>query len=154
MRTESTYQDKFLLQSTSNLGAVVGVEQGAIGSISGNEGRNAPSRGECLLGVFSVYFWHSEGWTPRNEALLEGSSDASKNYQTAVVDSGVMQTCVWKILRRACFQSNLMHVVAPKKRPRADLKVRKENGLKEPMTTSLRVAASEEKITDEGGGGL
>ena len=21
--------------------------------------------------VFSVYFWHSEGWTPRNEALLE-----------------------------------------------------------------------------------
>ena len=21
--------------------------------------------------VFSVYFWHSGGWTPRNEALLE-----------------------------------------------------------------------------------
>ena len=21
--------------------------------------------------VFSVYLWHSEGWTPRNETLLE-----------------------------------------------------------------------------------
>ena len=53
----------------SNPGAVVG----AVVSIPGNEGRTAQAwvntRGS--LRVFSVYFWHSEGWTPRNEALLE-----------------------------------------------------------------------------------
>ena len=42
-------------------------------SIPGNEGKMAQAwvnvRGG--LRVFSVYFWHQEGWTPRNEALLE-----------------------------------------------------------------------------------
>ena len=56
----------------SDLGAVVGAEEGAIESISSKEGRIAQAwvnvRGE--LRIFSVYFWHSEGWTPRNEALL------------------------------------------------------------------------------------
>ena len=33
--------------------------------------KNRPSMGRGGLRVFSVYFWHSEGWTPRNEALLE-----------------------------------------------------------------------------------
>ena len=55
------------------LGAVVGAEKGAVVSNPGNEGRIAQSwvnvRGG--LRVFSVYFWHSEDWTPRNEALLE-----------------------------------------------------------------------------------
>ena len=31
---------------------------------------------EC--GVFSVYFGHSEGWTPRNEALLEAKLKQAK----------------------------------------------------------------------------
>ena len=57
----------------SNVGAVVGAEEGAIEPIPGNEGRIAQAwvnvRGG--LRVFSVYFWHSEGWTLRNEALLE-----------------------------------------------------------------------------------
>ena len=57
----------------SNLGAVLGVKELAIDSVPGNEGRIAQAwqhvRGE--LRVFPVYFWHSEGWTPRNEALLE-----------------------------------------------------------------------------------
>ena len=51
----------------------MGAEEGAIDSISGNEGRIAQAwisfRGG--LRVFSVYFWHSEGWTTRTEALLE-----------------------------------------------------------------------------------
>ena len=57
----------------SNLGAVVGVEEGAIGSIPGNEGRIVQSwvNARGGLRVCSVYFWHSEGWTPRNEALME-----------------------------------------------------------------------------------
>ena len=40
------------------------------------------------------------------------------------------------------------------RRPRAVKKVQKESGLEEPMTTSLRVAASKGKITDEGDGRL
>ena len=53
-----------------NLGAVIGKEEGAVESIPGNEGRIAPSMGECARGmrVLSVYSWHLEGWTPRNEA--------------------------------------------------------------------------------------
>ena len=57
----------------SNLSAVVGAEEAAIVSTPGNEGRIAQAwvnvRGG--LRVFSVYFWHSEGWTPRNDSLLE-----------------------------------------------------------------------------------
>ena len=53
----------------SNLGAVVG----AIESIPGNEGRVAQAwvnvRGG--LRIFSVYFWHFEAWSSRNEARLE-----------------------------------------------------------------------------------
>ena len=57
----------------SNLGAVVGAEEGAIESIPGKEGRIAQARVYVRGGLhlFSVYFWHLEGWTPRNEALLE-----------------------------------------------------------------------------------
>ena len=57
----------------SNLRAVVVAEEGAIESIPGNEGRIAQAwvnvRGG--LRVLSVYSRHSEGWTSRNEALLE-----------------------------------------------------------------------------------
>ena len=70
----------------SNLGAVVDAEEGAIDSISSNEGRIAEAwvnvRGG--LRVFSVCFWHSEGWTPSNEALFEAVVKASK---TPVVGS-------------------------------------------------------------------
>ena len=56
-----------------NLRAVVGAEEGAIESIPGKEGRIAQAwvnvRGG--LRIFAVYFWHSEGWTSRNEALLD-----------------------------------------------------------------------------------
>ena len=47
----------------NNLGAVVGAEEGAMAQAWVNV------RGG--LRIFSVYFWHSEGWAPRNEALLE-----------------------------------------------------------------------------------
>ena len=57
----------------NNLGAVVGAEEGAIGSIPGSEGTIAQAwvnvRGG--LRIFAVYFWHSEGWTSGNEALME-----------------------------------------------------------------------------------
>ena len=57
----------------SNLGAVIGEEGGAVESIPGNEGRIARSWVNVRGGmrIFSVYFRHSEGWTLRNETLLE-----------------------------------------------------------------------------------
>ena len=73
----------------SSLGAVVGAEEGATESIPGNEGRIAQTWVNVGGGgsrVFSVYFWHSEGWTPRNEGLAESSFEASKNNETLVVD--------------------------------------------------------------------
>ena len=57
----------------SCLGAVTGKEVGAVESIPGKEGRIAHAWVNVPGGmrVFSVYFWHSESWTRRNEALLE-----------------------------------------------------------------------------------
>ena len=56
VRIVSTHQEEFFVAVHSNLGAVVGVEEGAIDSISGNEGRIAQAwvtvRGG--LRVFSV----------------------------------------------------------------------------------------------------
>ena len=64
----------------SILGAVVGAEGGAIESIPGNEGRIARAwvnvRGESR--IFSVYFWHSEEWSSRDEALLEAVLERSR----------------------------------------------------------------------------
>ena len=82
----------------SNLGAVVGAEEGAIVSIPGKEGRIAQAwvnvRGG--LRVFSVYFWHSEGWTPRNEALLEAVVKQAEVTRHPLL----VACCVRKILRR------------------------------------------------------
>ena len=73
----------------TNLGAVLGKEEGAVTSIPGNERRIAQALLNARGGMpsFSVYFCHSEGWTPRHEALME-----------AVVKE--MQTCVLKTSRR------------------------------------------------------
>ena len=57
----------------SNLGAVVGKKEGTVMSIPGNEGRSAKVwvnvRGGMLMSA--AYFWHTDGWSPRNEAILE-----------------------------------------------------------------------------------
>ena len=51
----------------------MGAEEEANESIPGNEGRIAQAWVNARGGVriFSVYFWHSEGWSSRHEALLE-----------------------------------------------------------------------------------
>ena len=97
----------------SNLGAVVGVKEGAIDSIPGNEGRIAQAwvhvRGG--LRVFSVYFWLSQGWFPRNEALLEAVLKRARitKHPWLVACDGNMK---W-IFRNLGFQKEQMHVVAP-----------------------------------------
>ena len=56
----------------SDLGVVVDKE-GAVMCLLGNEGGNAQTYVHVRreLKVFAVYFWHSGGCTPRNEALIE-----------------------------------------------------------------------------------
>ena len=60
-----------LVAVDSNIGAIVGAEEGAIHSISGNEGRIAQAWVNVRGGLrfFSVFFWHSAGRKTRNEAL-------------------------------------------------------------------------------------
>ena len=62
----------------SNLGVAVGVEEGAIGSIPGNECRIAQVCENVRGGMrmFAAYCWHTEGWFPRNEAMSHKASMA------------------------------------------------------------------------------
>ena len=55
------------------IGQITAKEEGAVASIPGNEGRIAQAWVSVRGGmwVFAVYFWHSEGRTPRNEALTD-----------------------------------------------------------------------------------
>ena len=50
--------------------------------------------------VFAVYFWHSEGWTPRNEALMVVKQGRTTRHPWQVacqsnMDSGDVQTSLW-----------------------------------------------------------
>ena len=69
----STRQEEFLLQSTVTWELLWVQKKGQLSRFPENEGRIAQAwvnvRGG--LRIFSVYFWHSEGWSSRNEALLE-----------------------------------------------------------------------------------
>ena len=74
-----------LVAVDSNLGAVVGEKEGAVTSIPGSEGRITQAGVNVRRGMrfFAAYLWHAEGWSPRNEAILE----ASQSHQTSMVPS-------------------------------------------------------------------
>ena len=97
----------------SNLGAIVGAEEGAIESIPGNEGRIAQAwvnvRGG--LRIFSVYFWHSEGWTPRNEALLEAVLKRARTTRHPWLKACDANMCPEDFEKSLWFQRETMHVV-------------------------------------------
>ena len=100
----------------SKLGAVVGAEEGTSTSIPGNEGRIAQAWMNVRGGsrVFSVYFWHSEGWTPRNEALLEAvlkQAKATRHPWLVACDANV---CPEDSGKESLLPRELMHAVAPK----------------------------------------
>ena len=59
--------------------AVIGKEAGAVKSIPGNVARIAQAWIDVggYLRVFDVYSWHPEGWTAKNEALMETGGQAN-----------------------------------------------------------------------------
>ena len=61
--------------------------------------------------MFSVFFWHSEGWTSRNEALLEAVLKRARvtSHPWLVACDADMSPVEFKV------QKNRMHVVAQEK---------------------------------------
>ena len=57
----------------SNLGAPIGKEEGTFTTFPSNEARIDKAWGECQRRYAGLcrLLMHSEGWTPRNEALME-----------------------------------------------------------------------------------
>ena len=100
----------------SNLGAAMGAEEGAIDSIPGNKGRIAQALVNVRGGlrVFSVYFWHSEGWTPRNEALLEAVLKQTRTTRHSWLIACAANVCLEDFDKSLWFQWEQMHVVVPK----------------------------------------
>ena len=143
VRIGSIHQEEFFVAVDSNMGAVIGEKEGAVASIPGNEGRITQAwvhvRGVCEF--FSVYFWHSEGWTPRNEALLEAVLKRARvtrhpwlvacDAHTSPVDFEKSLWC-WK---------NQMYVVVFEKASTGSQEVQNVNGLRRFMTMPLRVTA-------------
>ena len=64
--------------------------------------------------VFSVYFWHSEGWTPRVEALLEAVVKQAKTTIHLWLIACDPNMCLEDFEKCLWFQRELMLVVAPK----------------------------------------
>ena len=129
----------------SNL-AVVGAEEGAIESIPGNDGRIAHAWVNVRGGMrtFPVHFWDSEGWTPRNEALLEAvvrRARATKHPWLIACDAIMSPEDFEKSLwfrkdSNACNSSSRAPTCRLKKK-----KTPKENGWERYMTMSWLAAA-------------
>ena len=100
----------------SNLGAVVEEEEGAIESIPGNEGRIAQAWVNVGGGlrIFSVHFWHSERWTPRNEALVEAVLKRARTTRHPWLIACDANMCPEDSEKSLWFQRETMHEVAPK----------------------------------------
>ena len=75
--------------------------------------------------VFAAYFWHSEGWTPKIEALLEAvlkRARIAKHPRLVACDAHTSPVDFEKSL---WFRKNQMHVVAPEKASTCRSKKRK-----------------------------
>ena len=123
----------------SNLSAVVG-EEGAVASIPGNDGRITQAWVNVRGGVrvFSVYFWHSEGWTRRKRSSAGGSVEASQvtGHSWLVACDATMSPVVFE--KSLLCQRIWMHVVAPEKASTCKSKGVKGEWIEKVTTTSLR----------------
>ena len=62
---------------------------------------------------FSVYFWHSEGWAPRNQALLEAVLKQAKTTRHPWLVACDAKMCLGDVEHSLWFQRDRMHVAAP-----------------------------------------
>ena len=134
----------------SNLGAVVGEEEGTVASIPGNEGRSTQAWVDVQGGirVFSVYLWHSEGWTLRNEALLEAvlnRARVTKHSWLVACDANTSPAEFEKKKKNLGSRGTGCMWWPRKVYPRAGHTALKTCGSKERMTMSSRVVVSKEK---------
>ena len=112
----------------------MGAEEGTIESIPGHERRIAQAwvnvRGG--LRIFWVYFWHLEGWTPRNEDIMEAvlnRAGTTKHPWLIACDADFEKKPLVSERSNACHSSSRGVDVQIKKTP-------KENGWKMYMTMS------------------
>ena len=102
-------------------------------SIPGNEGRNAQVWVNVRGGMrmFAAYFWHSEGWSPRNKAILEAvlkRARATKHPWLIACDADMSPEDFEKSL---WFRKDQVHAIAPEGVSTCRLKkMSKENGLR------------------------
>ena len=97
----------------SNLGAVVGGEE-AVTSIPGNERIITQVRVNVRgMRMFAAFFWHTEGWSPRNEAILEAvlkRARTTKHPRLIACDANMSPKNFEKSI---LFRKDHMHVIAP-----------------------------------------
>ena len=99
-----------------------------------------------------MYFWHSEGWTPRNEALLEAVLKQARTTRHQWLIACDANMCPKDFEKSLWFQREQVHVVPPKEASTCRSKGPKGGWLTESVITSLRVAVSGKDLTDGGGG--
>ena len=99
----------------SNLGAVVGEKEGAVMSIPGNEGRIVQvwfkKRGGMRM--FAAYSWHTEGWSPRNEAILEAVPQRARTTKHPWLKACDANMSPEDFEKSLWFRKDQMHAVAP-----------------------------------------
>ena len=107
VKVESTRQEEFLWQSTASWEQLLEQKE---------EGRGAQAWANVRGGlrVFSVYFRHSESWTPRNEALLEALVRQAKVTRHLWLVACDASMCPENLKKSLWFQRERMHVVASK----------------------------------------
>ena len=98
-----------------------------------------------------MYFWHSEGWTPRNEALLEAvlkQARTTRHPWTIARDANMCPEDSEKSLR---FQREQMHVVAPKEASTCRSKGPKDVWVERTCDYVVASVVSKKNLTDGGG---
>ena len=103
-----------LVAVDSNLGVVIGKVEGSVASIASNEGRIAQAWVNVRGGtrVFSVYFWHSEGWKSRNEVLMEAVVKQVMTTKHPWLIASDANMCLDDLKKRLWFQSRHMFIEA------------------------------------------
>ena len=116
VRIGSVRQEEFLWQSTATWEQLWEQKKEQFYQSQATMGRLAQAWvnvGGGLL-VFSVYFWHSEGRTARNEALLEAVVRQAKTTRHPWLVACDAYMCPEDCEKSLWFQRELTHVVAPK----------------------------------------